>query len=159
MALFPWLPRSASTRKVKPIWILLKQETVSVIGISWAICKSAPCSRQTTTSEPHHSVFYRPDAMPFLLPNQQRQSTEGNQCFLSYHLKYYINVIIIFQKVACPSCCQTNSSSVVSVTNLAVHTRRYFATILARSFSASAYDIFSVAKQQHNESQSLSAWK
>ena len=41
--------------KVKPIWILLKQETVS--GISWAICKSAPCSRQTTTPAPYHSVF------------------------------------------------------------------------------------------------------
>jgi len=32
--------------------------------ISWAVCKSAPCSRQTTTPEPHHSVFYRPDALP-----------------------------------------------------------------------------------------------
>ena len=52
-ALFPGLPRWASTRKVKPIWILLKQETVSGSGISWAICKSAPCSRQTThTSTP-----------------------------------------------------------------------------------------------------------
>jgi len=28
-ALFPGLPGSAGTRKVKPIWILLKQETVS----------------------------------------------------------------------------------------------------------------------------------
>jgi len=36
------LPRSAGTRKVEPIWILLKQETVSGSGISWAICKSAP---------------------------------------------------------------------------------------------------------------------
>ena len=32
-------------------------------GISWAICKSAPCSRQITTPAPHHSVFYRPDAL------------------------------------------------------------------------------------------------
>jgi len=45
-------------QKVKPIWILLKQETVSGSGISWAICKSAPCSRQITTPAPHHSVFY-----------------------------------------------------------------------------------------------------
>jgi len=35
-------------------------------GIIWAICKSAPSSRQTTTPAPHHSVFYR----PFLPPNQ-----------------------------------------------------------------------------------------
>jgi len=39
------------------MWILLKQETVSGSGIRWAICKSAPRSRQTTTPEPHHSVF------------------------------------------------------------------------------------------------------
>ena len=45
------------TRKVKPIWILLKQETVSDSGISWAICKSAHRSRQITTPAPHHSVF------------------------------------------------------------------------------------------------------
>ena len=55
--LFPGLSGWASTRKVKPIWILLKQETVSGSGISWHICKSAPCSRQITTPAPHHSVF------------------------------------------------------------------------------------------------------
>jgi len=47
----------AGTRKVKPIWILLKQETVSGSGISWAICKSASRSRQTTMPAPHHSVL------------------------------------------------------------------------------------------------------
>ena len=65
---FPGLPRWANTRKVKPIWILLKQETVSGSGISWAICKSAPRSRQITTPAPHHSVFYRPDALPATQP-------------------------------------------------------------------------------------------
>jgi len=60
---------------VKSIWILLKQETVSGSGISWAICKSAARSRQITITAPHHSVFT--GRMPFLLPNQQRQSTEG----------------------------------------------------------------------------------
>jgi len=54
---FSGLPRSAGTRKVKPIWILLKQETVSGSDISWAICKSAPCSRQTTIPTPHHSFL------------------------------------------------------------------------------------------------------
>jgi len=44
-------------QKGKQIWILLKQETVSGRGISWAICKSAPCSRQITTPPHHHSVF------------------------------------------------------------------------------------------------------
>ena len=51
------LPGCASTTKAKPIWILLKQETVSGSGISWAICKSAPRSRQITTPAPHLSVF------------------------------------------------------------------------------------------------------
>ena len=54
--------------KVKPIWILLKQETVSGSGISWAICKSALRSRQITMQAPHHSVFYRPDALPAAQP-------------------------------------------------------------------------------------------
>ena len=68
----PGLPRWAGTRKVKPIWILRKRETVSGGGISWAICKSAPRSGQITTPAPHHSVFT--GRMPFLPPNQQHQS-------------------------------------------------------------------------------------
>jgi len=66
----------ASTRKVKPIWILLKQETVSGSGISWAICKYAPHSRQITMQAPHDSVYFT-GRMPFLPPKQQSQSTEG----------------------------------------------------------------------------------
>jgi len=73
-AIFPVLPGCAGTRKVKPIWILLKQETVSGSGISWAVCKSAPHSGHTTTPAPHHSVFT--GWMPFVLPNQQCHSTE-----------------------------------------------------------------------------------
>jgi len=60
---WPGLPGWAGTRKVKPIWILLKQETVSGSGISWTICKSAPRSRQITTPAPHHSVFNLPPAI------------------------------------------------------------------------------------------------
>ena len=56
------------TRKVKPIWIILKQETMSGSGISRAICKSAPRSREVTMPAPHHSVFYRPDALPAAQP-------------------------------------------------------------------------------------------
>ena len=71
-ALFPGLPRWAGTRKVKPIWILLKQETVSGNGINWAICKSAPRSRQITMPAPHHSLFYRPDALPAAQPTASK---------------------------------------------------------------------------------------
>jgi len=51
----------------------LKQESGS--GISWAICKSVPRSRQTTMPALHHSAAFT-GRMPFLPPNQQRQSTE-----------------------------------------------------------------------------------
>jgi len=71
-ALSTGLPRWAGTRKVKPIWIILKQETVSGSGISWAICKSASCSRQTTTPALHDSVFYRPDALPAAQPTASK---------------------------------------------------------------------------------------
>jgi len=58
MAICPRLPGWPGTRKVKPIWILLKQETVSGSGISWAVCKSALRSTDNHASTPsHHSVF------------------------------------------------------------------------------------------------------
>jgi len=38
----------------------------------WAVCKSAPCSRQTTTPAPHQSVFYRPDALPAAQPTASK---------------------------------------------------------------------------------------
>jgi len=60
MAPCPGPPRWAGTRKVKLMWILLKQETVSGSGISWAICMSAPRSRQITMPAPHHLVFALP---------------------------------------------------------------------------------------------------
>jgi len=42
----------------------------------------SPRSRQITTPAPHHSVFT--GRMPFLPPNQQRQSTEGRFLFPNY---------------------------------------------------------------------------
>ena len=71
-ALFPGLPRWAGTREVKPIWILQEQETVSGSGISWDICKSVPRSRQITMPAPHHSVFYRPGALPAAQPTASK---------------------------------------------------------------------------------------
>jgi len=67
-----------------------EEETLSNSGISWAIYKSAPRSRQITTPSPHHSVFT--DRMLFLPHNQQRQSTEGKfghaSIYGNEHLKY-----------------------------------------------------------------------
>ena len=79
---FLGLPGWASTTKVKPIWILLKQETLSGCGISWAICKSAPSSWQVTTPAPHHSVFHRPDALLAAQPIVSKHS----RCIACYWL-------------------------------------------------------------------------
>jgi len=65
---YPGEPVPEST--VKPIWILLEQETVSGSGISWAICKSAPRSRQITMPASHRSFFYRPDALHAAQPTR-----------------------------------------------------------------------------------------
>jgi len=86
-ALCPGLPGWAGTRKVKPIWILRKQVTVSGSGTRCAICKSAPRTRQTTRQ--HTTAQFFTGRMPFLPPNQQCQSTEGNSMAL-YKSVYYL---------------------------------------------------------------------
>ena len=101
-ALCPGLPRWAGTRKVKSIWILWKQEIESGSGISWNICKSAPRSRQITTPAPHHSVFYRPDALPAAQPTVSKHwrhiwttnATTQNQQIYIIHVQ-----IIMFLEV------------------------------------------------------------
>jgi len=80
-ALFSGTTQVSRYRKVIPIWILLKQETLSGSGISWAIRKSATRSTQITTPAPHHSVFT--GRMTFLTPSQQCQSTEGSSYYYS----------------------------------------------------------------------------
>jgi len=64
MALFPGLPGVSRYQKGKTNLDLTEEERVNGSGINWAICKSAPRSRQITTPAPHHSVFHRPDALP-----------------------------------------------------------------------------------------------
>ena len=89
-ALFPGLPGWASTRKVKPIWILRKQETVSG--------KSASRS----TPAPHHSVFYRPDALPAAQPTASkhwRQQKLSSNCIIVYK-----NVVRVLAYCLCLQC-------------------------------------------------------
>ena len=85
-ALFPGLPGWAGTRKVKPIWILLKQETVSGSGISWAICKSASRSGQITTPVPHHSSFLQAGCWDALRAAQPTASTHWRHCMAIFQL-------------------------------------------------------------------------
>ena len=100
-ALFPGLPGSAGTRKVKPIGILLKQEIVSGSGINWAICKCAPCSRQITTPTPHQSVFLQagcPSCRPtnsvkaLKVQNNQKYSIQSLQTVWKKMSTFIINV-------------------------------------------------------------------
>ena len=95
-ALFPGIPGWAGTRKAKPNWILLKQETVSGSGISWAICKSAPRSRQITMPAPHLSVFYRPDALPAAQPTASKHWRQSKHLWHYTSTFIIINIIIIF---------------------------------------------------------------
>ena len=104
MALFLGLPGWAGTRKVKPIWILLKQETVSGSGISWAICKSAPCSRQITMPAPHHSLFYRPDALPVAQPAASKHWRPASPTVRWYRKFLLTNISVIIRSRPAAKC-------------------------------------------------------
>ena len=93
---FSGLPRSAGTRKVKPIWILVKQETVSGSGISWAICKSAPRSRQITTPAPHHSVFLQAGCPSYRPTNSVKALKEALFSKTSRVIQYQKNETILY---------------------------------------------------------------
>ena len=92
----------------EPIWILLKQETLSGSGISLAICKSAPRLRQITIPAvaPRHSVFNRLDALPANQPSVQalkaflfHDSNKNSAIFTRTHLHYTHGVQYIKFKV------------------------------------------------------------
>ena len=56
-------------------------------GISWAVCKSAPHSRQITTPAPHHLVFYRVDALPAAQPTVSKHWRD-NDAAMEYMILY-----------------------------------------------------------------------
>ena len=122
-ALCPGLPGWAGTRKVKPIWILLKQEIVSGSGISWAICKSAPRSRQITTPAPHCSVFYRPDALPVTEPTASKHwrtsihATETTICLMVLFLHTSWCQKIIHFLTTCLCVCSYYTSLTFSISH------------------------------------------
>jgi len=137
MALFPGLPRWVGTRKVKPIWVLLKQETVSGSGISWAICKYAPCSRQITTPAPTTQFFT--GQMPFLPPNQQRQSTEGTS---NIHMRQQQIVTHWQYATLAFSACQ----------------KRINSRIASRTVEQSAYQYTNIIDNQRRKNCPLTDW-
>ena len=72
MALFPGLPGWAGTRKVKPIWILQKQETVSGSGISWAYASLHLAPDRQPRQHLTTQFFYRPNALPAAQPTASK---------------------------------------------------------------------------------------
>ena len=62
---------------------LLEQEIVSGSGISWATCKSASRSRQTTTPVSHHSVFLQAGC-PSCHPNNSISRLKKYKTVLEY---------------------------------------------------------------------------
>ena len=62
-------------------------------GIRWAICKSAPRSRQITTRQ-HPTTHVFTGRMPFLPPNQQRQSTEGHKIIINNTVNLFSKTVI-----------------------------------------------------------------
>ena len=88
-ALFPGLPRWATTRKVKPIWILLKQVAVASAG-PYASLHLAP-DRQP---QQHSTTLFFTGRMPFLPPNQQCQSTEGLCVWVMCVTKLILNELV-----------------------------------------------------------------
>ena len=100
MAHCPRLPRWAGTRQVKAIWILLKQETVSGIGISWAICKqSAPRSRQITLPAPHQSVFLQAGC-PSCRPTNSVNALKANALYVHCMAAYLYHKCIFFAQLS-----------------------------------------------------------
>ena len=91
-------------------------------GIIWAICKHALCSRQITMPASHHSVFYRPDALPAAQPTASEHlaiALHGKNSvpicaarvnILQHITLHYISYTSVLVVLKCTSClCQLNS--------------------------------------------------
>ena len=78
--------QKGKTTKGKTNLDLLEQEILSGSGICWAICKSAPHPRQP---HQHPTTQFFTGRMPFLPPNQQRQSSEVNWLHCYRSRNYY----------------------------------------------------------------------
>jgi len=64
-------------------------------GISWAICKSAPCSRQTTSPTPHHSVFLQ-TGCPSCRKTNSIKALKAKQMFKYRKIKQKIILTALF---------------------------------------------------------------
>ena len=81
-ALFPGLPKWASTRTVKPIWILLKQETVSG---SMQVCTSL----QTDNHASNAPLSFLQAGCPSCRPTNNMKALKGYPCFILYNISIW----------------------------------------------------------------------
>ena len=79
-------------------------------GIGWAICKSAPRSRQITMPAPHHSVFYTPDALPAGQPTASKHQRPVNH---TDHVTNSLATLVIQSLVTDPTTWQPGSTFLV----------------------------------------------
>ena len=80
-ALFPRLPGWAGTRNLKQIWIYWSKR-------QWvAVASAGPYASLHLAPAPHHSVFYRPDALPATQPTASKHWRQDhwltNKAYLS----------------------------------------------------------------------------
>ena len=86
MALCPGLPGLAGTRKEASLDFTEARDS-EWQWHQWAICKSAPCSRQIAMPAPHHSVYYRPDALPATQPTVSKHCRNCEHIFTPMKLE------------------------------------------------------------------------
>jgi len=98
----PGPPSWASTRKEK----LGRQNQSGFTGArdSWVICKSAPWPRHITMPTSHHSIFYRPVALPADQPTASKHwRQELNTCMAYTHsLPHFLSFQFNCKQGCCP---------------------------------------------------------
>jgi len=65
-------PGEPVPERLNPIWILLKQETVSGSGISWTIMQVCTSLQTDNHASTPLLSFYRPDALPAAQPTASK---------------------------------------------------------------------------------------
>jgi len=70
---------------------------VSGSGITSALCKSAPWPRHITMPASHHSVFYRPDALPATQPTASKHWRQDRKQYVAYWIAPFPMTLSDFQ--------------------------------------------------------------
>ena len=101
-------------------------------GISWAICKFAPCSRQTTTPAPHHSFFT--GRMPFCRPTNSVKALKAvssrSQCAV-----YWFTCLSVwfFVHILCCVWYTENMTACCHLPSIKIHVYNFLSTIALAS--------------------------